>query len=98
MPIQTFRDRGTEDINYGRNTGAARRVLPRVLHGKAQVELARLNAAESLNDLRTLPGNHFEALERDRKGQYSIRINAQYRICFKWLNNMADDVEIVDYH
>jgi toxin HigB-1 len=60
--------------------------------------LDMIEAAFSLNDLRTPPGNHLEPLYGDRKGQYSIRINNQYRICFVWCNSCAYDVEIVDYH
>ena len=57
-----------------------------------------LNAANSITDLRVPPSNHLEALSGDRQGQYSIRINDKYRICFKWQDNDAFDVEIVDYH
>ena len=57
-----------------------------------------LNAAECLDDLRVPPGNQLEALRGDREGQYSIRINDQWRICFRWENGHALDVEIVDYH
>ncbi len=98
MPIRSFKNKGTEDINYGRKTKAALKTLPEQLHQKAQIKLARLNAAESLYDLRSLPGNRFEKLKGDRKTQSSIRINDQYRICFKWQNNDAEEVEIVDYH
>ena len=56
-----------------------------------------LDSSESLESLASLPSNRFEALKGDRKGQFSIRINDQWRICFRW-NNGADDVEIVDYH
>ncbi len=57
-----------------------------------------INAATVLGDLRVPPANHLEALERDRKGQHSIRINKQWRICFVWKENGAYDVEITDYH
>ena len=57
-----------------------------------------LHAAESLDDLRVPPGNRLEALRGDRQGQYSIRINDQWRICFVWKDGQARDVEIVDYH
>jgi len=57
-----------------------------------------LDAATQLNDLRTPPGNRLEALKRDRKGQHSIRINDQWRICFKWRDGDAYDAEITDYH
>ncbi len=72
--------------------------MPYKLHSKAQVKLARLSAAGSLEDLSSLPGNRFEALKGDRKGQYSVRINDQYRICFKWEKEHAAAVEITDYH
>jgi toxin HigB-1 len=98
MAIRSFRNTATEDINYGRSTKAARRLLPAELHQKAQIKLARLNAATSLEDLMSLRGNRFEALKGERKGQYSIRINDQYRLCFKWVDQNAEDVEIVDYH
>ena len=68
------------------------------MHKKAQVKLARLSAISGLYDLKAIKGNHFEALKGDRKGQYSIRINDQYRICFKWIDEHAARVEIVDYH
>ena len=98
MAIQAFKNQGTEDINYGRVTKQALRLLPAELHKKAQIKLARLSAASSLQDLRLLQGNRFEALKGDRKGQYSIRINDQYRLCFKWEGEQAAAVEIVDYH
>jgi proteic killer suppression protein len=98
MPIRSFKNQATEDINYGRRTKAALQLLPPSLHEKAQVKLARLGAADSLNDLASLPGNRFEMLKGDRRGQYSIRLNDQYRICFRWIDNGANEVEIVDYH
>ncbi|MCR1838612.1 type II toxin-antitoxin system RelE/ParE family toxin [Pasteurella caecimuris] len=64
----------------------------------AMRKLQQLNAATDLNFLKVPPGNHLEMLSGDRKGQYSIRINDQWRICFTWLNGHASDVEIVDYH
>lgn len=98
MGIRNFRDRESEDIHDGRVTKNTLRLLPRELHHKAQVKLARLCAASKLQDLQTLPGNRFEALKGDRKGQYSIRINDKYRICFQWDGEDASFVEIVDYH
>jgi len=98
MPIRSFKNKATEDINYGRRTKAALQLLPVALHTTAQIKLARLSAAESIMDLRSLPGNRFELLKGDRRGQCSIRINDQYRICFRWMNNGAEDVEIIDYH
>ena len=96
--IRSFRNRGTEDINYGRASKEALRILPKELHRKAQVKLARLGAAPSIHDLREIRGNRFETLKGDRKGQYSIRINDQYRICFRWKKEHALNVEIIDYH
>lgn len=98
MAIRSFKNQGTEDINYGRTTRQALRILPQELHKKGQIKLARLSAALNLQDLRSLPGNRFEALKGDRKGQYSIRINDQYRICFQWESEQSAEVEIVDYH
>jgi len=98
MSILSFKSQGAEDVNDGRVTKHALRTLPQELHKKAQVKLARLSAASNLQDLRSLPGNRFEVLKGDRKGQYSIRINDQYRICFKWEGEQAVAVEIVDYH
>lgn len=57
-----------------------------------------LDDADRLEDVAAVPGNRFEALERDRRGQYSIRVNDQWRICFRWREGAAEDVEIVDYH
>lgn len=65
---------------------------------QAERRLQILDDATCLNDLKNLPSNHFKALQGNRKGEYSIRINMQWRICFKWENNEAYDVEIVDYH
>jgi proteic killer suppression protein len=98
MAILSFRNRATEDINYARRTKAAIRLLPAKLHEKAHVKLARLHAAASLNDLAELPGSRLEKLTGDRAGNYSIRVNDQYRICFEWTAQGARDVEIVDYH
>ena len=64
----------------------------------ARRKLRQLEIAMTINDLRIPPGNRLEALKGSRKGQHSIRINDQYRICFRWTNAGAEDVEIVDYH
>ncbi|MCL4814915.1 MAG: type II toxin-antitoxin system RelE/ParE family toxin [Vicinamibacteraceae bacterium] len=64
----------------------------------AQRKLQQLHAAQELGDLSAFPGNRLEALAGDRRGQHSIRVNDQYRICFAWTNGGAEDVEIVDYH
>ena len=98
MGIINFKNEGTEDINYGRSSKEALRILPKNLHKKAQVKLARLSAATSIHDLQEIRGNRFEMLKGKRKGQSSIRINDQYRICFKWKKEHAIEVEITDYH
>jgi proteic killer suppression protein len=98
MSITSFKNKGTEDINYGKVSKEALRLLPKDLHRKAQIKLARLGAVTSIQDLREIRGNRFEILKGDRKGQYSIRINNQYRICFRWEDENAVDVEIIDYH
>jgi len=72
--------------------------LPKELHRKAQIKLARLGAVTSIQDLQEIRGNRFEKLKGDRKDQFSVRINNQYRICFQWKSENAFDVEIVDYH
>ena len=79
--------------------GFTSRYYPPGIQKTALRKLLLLNAATSVNDLRTPPGNQLEKLVGDRKGQYSIRINGQWRICFVWTDeNNADQVEIVDYH
>lgn len=78
-------------------TGKSRRI-PADIRRTAWRRLAILHAATKVDDLRVPPGNKLEALKGDRKGQYSIRLNDQYRICFVWRDNDAHDVEIVDYH
>lgn len=92
--IRSFADRDAQAIFEGR---FARR-LPADLQRQAQRKLRQLNAAERLTDLASPPGNRLEALKGDRKGQHSIRINDQWRICFFWRNEAAEQVEIVDYH
>lgn len=96
--IQAFADTGTEDLFNGRNTKAARRTLPHELRKRAQNKLSLLDYAEDLADVGNVPGNRLEALKGDRKGQHSIRINDQYRICFRWTEAGPKEVEIVDYH
>lgn len=93
-----LRDSGTGDIFNGIDSKAARRKLPRELHAKAAELLDRLNAAASVNDLRTPASNRLERLRGNLAGQHSVRINDQYRICFIWNEGEAQSVEIVDYH
>jgi proteic killer suppression protein len=98
MAIRSYRDQGTRDIAAGNNSKAARRKLTITLHNLARRRMAFLAAVESLDDLRAWPGLNVHALQRERYGQHAIRINDQYRICFKWDAGEADSVEITDYH
>ena len=92
--IRSFKDSETEKVF---NRERSRR-LPQSVHRPALKKLLILDAAGSLADLRIPPGNRLEKLSGDRKGQHSIRINDQWRICFRWRSGDALDVEIVDYH
>jgi toxin HigB-1 len=92
--IRSFADRETELVWQGVRS----RRLPQDVQRIGLRKLAYLNRARSIQDLRVPPGNRLEALSRDREGQWSIRINDQWRICFRWVNDNAQDVEIVDYH
>ena len=74
------------------------RSIPAGIHRVALRKLRMLNRAKILQDLRVPPGNRLEALKGSRKGQHSIRVNAQYRVCFVWKSGDVFDVEIVDYH
>lgn len=96
--IRSFRAPGTEDVFNGRSTKAARRSCPTDLWRIAGRKLEQLDSAERLEDLRVPPGNRLEALSGSRAGQYSIRINDQYRICFFWTEEGPASVEMVDYH
>ena len=97
--MERFRDEGTEDIYNGRNTPAARRTLPEQFHAKAAKKIDLLFIASALRDLRYPPGNHLHDLGRDRKGQWAIKINGQYRVCFIWNESEgARLIEITDYH
>ncbi|MDO8690472.1 MAG: type II toxin-antitoxin system RelE/ParE family toxin [Dehalococcoidia bacterium] len=96
--IQSLRDRGTEDIFNGLSTRAARRTCPERIWRTAARKIDLLDSVVSLGDLKVPPGNKLEALSGDRKGQYSIRINDRYRICFVWADAGPEQVEIVDYH
>jgi toxin HigB-1 len=96
--IQSFGNTGTEDIFNGKDTRAARSLCPVSLWRLAARKLERLDSIEYLQELRVPPGNRLEALRGDRRGQYSIRINDQYRICFTWTDAGPQNVEVVDYH
>jgi len=92
--IVNFKCRHTEELwLLGKN-----KKLPTSVHRVALRKLWQIDNAEVLRDLEVPPNNRLEALKHDRLGQYSIRINNQWRICFKWENLQANDVEIVDYH
>jgi toxin HigB-1 len=92
--IRTFADRETERV--WDEEGSRR--LPGGIQQRALNKLALLHRAARLADLRVPPGNRLEALRGDRAGQYSVRINDQWRVCFRWMNGDAYDVEICDYH
>lgn len=96
--IRSFADKATEDLLFGRSTKVARKALPRTLWRVAGRKLDALDSAESVEDLRIPPGNRLEAFKKDRKRQHSIRINDQYRICFRWTDAGPEGVEVVDYH
>jgi proteic killer suppression protein len=92
--IKSFRSRETEKIWNGNPS----KRLPQSIQQIARRKLRMLNNARSINDLRVPPANRLEVLRGNRKGQHSIRINDQWRICFVWLDGDAINVEIVDYH
>lgn len=92
--IHSFADREAELIWSGRRS----RKLPNEIQSRARVTLLMLEAADSLEDLRSPPSNRLHELKRDRAGQHSISINKQWRVCFVWKGGRAYDVEITDYH
>jgi proteic killer suppression protein len=93
--IRGFKDRRAQAIFGGRSPGKG---FPANVIRVARRKLVMLDDAETLDDLASLPGNRLEPLRGNRAGQYSIRINDQWRVCFVWTGTDADDVEIVDYH
>jgi toxin HigB-1 len=92
--LESFASEETEKIFRGQIS----KKFPRDIQRTARRKLIYLDEAENLQDLLAPPGNRLEKLKGDRAGQYSIRINDQWRICFRWSSNRAKDVEIVDYH
>lgn len=92
--IESFASKETQKIFLGQISKA----LPLEIQRTARRKLIYLDDAEDLQDLRAPPGNRLEKLKGDRAGQYSIRINDQWRICFEWFDNKARNVEIADYH
>lgn len=98
MSIKGFKDKASEDIANEVRSKKALKLLPQELHDIAYRRLVFLDNAARLTDLQEWRSLHLEKLKGDRKGQLSIRINDQYRICFYWKNNNAHEIEIVDYH
>lgn len=96
--VKSFKNQGTEDIFNGRNSKEARKICSSSLWRIAARKLEQLDSVTSITELRIPPGNMLEVLKKNRKEEYSIRINEQYRICFKWSETGPDHVEIVDYH
>ena len=92
--IRSFADKATQRVWREEYVRALDRSLQRVVLRKLEL----LHAAADVEDLRIPPGNRLERLTGDRRGQYSIRVNAQWRLCFTWHEGGADDVELVDYH
>jgi len=95
--IRSFGDGTTEDLAAGKNTARARKI-PRVLRRSALRKLQLIHRSINLNDLRVPPGNRLEALKGDLGDHYSIRINEQWRVVFRWVDGDAFDVTITDYH
>ena len=96
--IESFKDKAKEDVFNGIASKQARKACPQALWSVATRKLDQLDSVITLEELRVPPGNRLEALSGDRRGSYSIRINQQYRICFKWGTNGPFEVEITDYH
>ena len=92
--IKSFADTRTAALFAGYSVKA----LPNQIQGRARAKLLAVDAAKQLDDLRAPPGNRLEALHGDRRGQHSIRVNDQWRICFEWREAAAWNVKIVDYH
>ena len=92
--IKGFADRDTEQVFRGQQA----RKFPSEIQRRAKMRLDRIHAATVLTDLRVPPSHHLEKLSGDRKGQHSIRINDQWRVCFTWQGGDAYSVEITDYH
>jgi proteic killer suppression protein len=92
--IKSFKGKETEKLFQGRFSSK----LPQAIQRTAAIKLEMIHAATVIDTLHVPPSNHLEELHQERKGQHSIRINKQWRICFTWKGNDAYDVEIVDYH
>lgn len=92
--IHGFADKDSERLYYAQRV----RRFPPEIHERARTKMLRLNRVKVLDDLRVTPSDQLERLRGDREGQYSLRINDQWRLCFRWSDGNAYDVEIVDYH
>ena len=95
--IISFGDPATEHLFHGISSKSSRSIPPDIQRSAIQ-KLDMINAAESIQDLRSPPSNHLEKLQGDLSGHYSIRINRQYRIVFQWTRQGAESVQIIDYH
>lgn len=91
--IKNFKDKKTQKLHEGKRVPSFQS-----FSRQAEKRLKILDAADTIESLMLLPSNRFEAMQGDRKGQFSIRINDQWRICFEWVGNNPINVEIVDYH
>ena len=96
--IRSFADDATEDLFNGVASRRARRACPGLLWPVVRRKLTQLNRVRELRELNVPPGNRLERMRGDRAGQHSIRINDQYRVCFRWGDGYADEVEVTDYH
>lgn len=96
--IVSFKDQASEDIFNGQNSKAARKACPQTLWRIATRKLDLLDSVRALDELKVPPGNRLERLRGNRKGQHSIRINEQYRICFVWAESGPSNIEVTDYH
>lgn len=96
--IRSFSDAATEDLFNGLDSRRARAACPAALWAVVRRKLTQINRVRDLRELAVPPGNRLERLGGSRRGQYSIRINQQYRVCFRWEDGYADAVEVTDYH
>ena len=96
--IVSFKDKATEDVFNGKTSKAARKACPQTIWKVTARKLDQSDTVVSLDELKVPPGNRLETLSGDRKGQHSIRINDQFRICFVWTDSGPEAVEITDYH
>lgn len=96
--IRSFADPATEDLFNGLSSRRARQACPAAIWPIVRRKLTQLNRVRDVWELSVPPGNRLERLKGDRAGQHSIRINDQYRVCFRWEDGYADEVEVTDYH